>query len=108
MSVRRRQNWINQQRVDVPHIRSIESAVSNDFDELLESFVLGASSSYVLRGFEINMTGAIGSAASGLQMVVGNSALFHGQSSVSGTFFVIDEGTDNEILNSTVNDKIDI
>ena len=107
MAVRRSQNWVNQQRVDVPHIRSIESAVRNDFDELLEALVIGGLESYVLRGFEINMTGAIGSAASGLQMVVADSAIFHGKSSVSGTFFVIDEGTDNEILNSTVNTKVD-
>ena len=69
MAVQRRVNWISQQRVDVPDVRSIESAASNDFDQLIQAFVTGVSQGYVLRGFEISMTGAIGGAASGLNMI---------------------------------------
>lgn len=107
MAVRRSQNWINQQRVDVPHLRSVESAVRNDFDELLNAFVLGEDQSYVLRGFEINMVGAVGASANGLQLIVEDSSIFHGKSTQSGTFLVIPTGTDNEVLNSTVNEAIE-
>lgn len=107
MANKRSQNWLNQQRVDVPHLRSIESAVREDFDVLLSSFAMGEDQSYVLRGMEINMVGAIGSAASSLQLIVENSAILHGKSNVAGTFFQIDDGTPNETINSTTNTRVD-
>jgi len=106
MAVRRSQNWVNQQRADIPHLRSIESAVRNDFDELINTFAIGGSASYVLRGFELNMSGAIGSASSSLQMIVANSALFHGTSNESGSFFQVPTGTANETLNPTTNTRV--
>lgn len=106
MAIRRRQNWINQQRVDVPHIRSVESAVSNDFDELFASLIMGASNSYVVRGLELNMSGAVGNAATALQMIVANSAFVHGASNESGTFFSIASGTPSQTLNSNTNTKV--
>jgi hypothetical protein len=105
MSVRRRFSFLSQARVDVPHLRSIESAVSNDFDELLKGFVTGTGG-YVLRGFELNMTGAIGGASSGLQMLTANGTIFHGGSSQSGTFYVVPSTQTPEILNSVVNTKV--
>jgi len=107
MAVRRSQNWLNQQRVDVPHLRAVESAVRNDFDELIGAFAIGESKSYIIRGFELNMVGAIGSSATSLQMIVDGAALFHGASDESGTFFQVPEGTSNEVLSSTTNTKID-
>jgi len=107
MSVRRRQNWLGQQRVDVPHIKSVESAVSNDFDELLSGLVLGENESYVVRGFSLNMAGAIGSSASGLQLIVEDSSILHGKSDQSGTFFTVPIGTPAETISSTTNDKVD-
>lgn len=106
MAVRRSQNWLNQLRVDVPMLRSIESSVRNDFDELLSSFAIGESSSYILRGFEISMTGAIGSSASSLQMIVENSSLFHGASTYAGTFFQVVSGTPNQTISSTTNTRV--
>ena len=106
MAVRRSQNWLNQQRVDVPHLRSIESAVRNDFDELISSYVIGQSASYVIRGWEINMVGAIGASASSLQMIVENSSLFHGKSTQSGTFFQVATGVPNQTINSTTNTAV--
>ena len=107
MAVRRSQNFLNQSRVDSPHLRSIESAIRNDFDELLDAFVLGEDESYVLRGFELGMTGAVGSSANGLQLIVAESSIFHGKSSEAGTFFVVPSGTANEILNSTTNTTVE-
>jgi hypothetical protein len=106
MSVRRQQNWISQQRVDVPHMRSVESAVANDFDEMLRAIVTGVSAPYVIRGFEINMTGSIGAAANGLQLLVADGALLHGTSRQAGTFYVVPTGTSPEILNSTINSRV--
>ena len=107
MAVKRSQNWLNQQRVDVPHLRSIESAVRNDFDELFATFILGESSSFVVRGFEIEMAGAIGASANGLQMIVENSAMLHGASNESGTFFELPTGELNQVLSSTTNPRVD-
>lgn len=87
-------------------MRSIESAVANDFDELLSGFVTGASKSYVLSGFELAITGAIGASASGLQLLVADGAIFHGTSSEAGTFFLAPTGTPSEILNPTINSKV--
>ena len=106
MAVRRSQNWLNQQRVDVPHMRSVESAIRNDFDELISSFAIGQDASYILRGFELNMVGAIGSSASSLQMIVENSAMFHGKSAQSGTFFQVASGVPNQTINSTTNTAV--
>lgn len=106
MSIKRRQNWLGQQRVDAPHLKSIESAVSNDFDELLSGLVTGADKSYVVRGLKINMPGSIGASANGLQLIVENSAFLHGASNESGTFYTIPEGTPTEVLSSTTNARV--
>ena len=106
MAVRRSQNWLNQQRVDTPHLRSIESAIRNDFDELVGSFAIGENKSYIIRGFELNMTGAIGSSATSLQMIVEDSSMFHGKSTESGTFFQVPSGEPNLELNATTNAKV--
>lgn len=107
MGVQRRVNWISQQRVDVPDMRSLESAVSNDFDQLIQSFVTGTSQGYIMRGFEISMAGAIGGAASGLQLIVDPGAVFHVSSSQSGTFYLVPVGTPAQQLNSATNTIID-
>lgn len=107
MAVKRSQNWISQQRVDTPHLRSIESAVRNDFDELFVSLILGETESYVIRGFKIEMAGSIGASANGLQMIVANSSVLHGKSDESGTFFNVASGTSNQVLSATTNTKVD-
>lgn len=106
MAVLRRTSFLSQQRVDVPDMRAIESAVSADFDQLAEAFVTGTSQGYVLRGFEISMTGAIGGAASGLQMVVDPGALMHINASQSGTILMTPAGTPNQMLNGATNTNV--
>src|SRR5581483_4422088 len=107
MAVQRRVNWISQQRVDVPDMRSLESAASNDFDQLFQGFVTGTSQGYVVRGFNILMAGAIGGAASGLQMNVDPGALIHITSSQSGTILMVPPGTPPQQLNSATNAIVD-
>lgn len=106
MSVRRRQRFLGSMRLDVPIMRSIESAVSSDFDDLLKGFVTGENRPFVIRGFELNMTGAIGAAASGLQMLTASGTLFHGTSRQSGTFYTVPSTQAPEILNSTINTRV--
>ena len=103
MSVIRRQNFLSSERIDLPAMLSIESATSNDFDELMASLVLGTNNSYVLRGFEINMANAIGGASSALTMTVDPGAVLHYLSSVSGTFYLVPVGTPVQQLNAATN-----
>lgn len=107
MSVQRRVNWISQQRVDVPDVRSIESAASNDFDQLIQAFVTGTSQGYFLRGFEISMVGAIGGAANSLQVLVDPGSIFHILASQSGTFLMVPPGTAPQTLNASTNPIVD-
>lgn len=107
MAVRRSVNWISQTRVDVPDVRALESASRNDFDELIKSFVTGVTQGYVLRGFEISMAGAIGGAASALQLIVDPGAVFHVSSSQSGTFYLVPTGSPAQQLNSATNTIVD-
>lgn len=106
MAIRRSGNFLSQQRIDTPHLKSIESAVRSDFDELIGAFAIGEGKSYIIRGFELNMTGAIGSSANSLQLIVDGSSLFHGASDVAGTFYQVPSGTSNEVLSSTTNEKV--
>src|SRR5665213_1267742 len=96
MAVQRRQSFLSQQRVDIPMIRSVESAVGNDFDQIFQAFVTNdprssnadsSGSGYVLRGFSILNTNV--GAASGLQMVVDPGALMHITASQSGTTYMV-------------------
>jgi type VI secretion system secreted protein VgrG len=106
MAVKRRVNWVSQQRVDVPDMRSIESAASNDFDELMQTLYLGAGEGYIFRGFDISMAGLIGGAASGAQMIVDQAAILHSKSKQSGTFLVVRPGTPPQVLNAATNTNV--
>ena len=106
MAVKRQVNALSQMRLDIPVFRSLESAVSNDFDDLYRGLVIGENSTYLIRGFKINMTGAIGNNASSLQMIVENSAVLHGTDANSGTLLTVPTGTLAEVLNSGTNTKV--
>lgn len=106
MAIQRRVSFLSEMRLEIPDMRSIESAVSADFDLLAQSFIAGTTSSYILRGFQISTTGAIGGASNGLQLIVSNAAIMHPLASQSGSFFTIPQGTANLILNSSTNTQI--
>jgi hypothetical protein len=105
MSVQRRVNWISQQRCDLPDLRAIESATSNDFDQLIETMVT-ASQGYVMRGFNVLMANAIGNAASSLELLVDPGALLHINASQSGTILQVPTGTPNQQLNAATNTNV--
>ena len=100
MGVKRRLTGYSGMRVDWPHIRSIESAVSFDFDSVLRGMVTGLSKPYLIRGFEIQIPDAA-VAANSLQVDVSDTAILHSSAGESGTIMTIANGTPAEALNSS-------
>lgn len=99
MSVLRQANLLGQQRIDVPHIRAIESSICADFD-LLAGKVMAGFNAMVVSGFTVITTGAIGASATALQIVTAGSILLHPLATESGTIFSVPSNRAVEILNS--------
>ena len=92
--------------MDVPHLRSIESASCGDFDMLVGRALAGAQA-LVVTGFDIaNPVAAIGSAATGMQLNVANSILINLNASESGSMFWQSTGTNPAVLNPVTNTKV--
>lgn len=100
MSVKRRLTGYSGMRVDWPHIRSIESSISFDFDSVLRGMVTGSTKPYLIRGFEVQVPDAAISASS-LQVDVADTAILHSTAGESGTIFTIPSGTAADQLNSS-------
>jgi hypothetical protein len=88
MSVLRSQNFLNSQRVDIPHLRSIDSGVIADFD-LGFGTIQAGSESYVVTGFDILTTNAIGNLATALVLNVAGGVIIHPLASVGGSIFAV-------------------
>lgn len=106
MAVQRRVNWISEQMVQVPDMRMIESAASNDWDQYVQAVITGTSQGYIIRGFNVLMANAIGNAASNLQLQVDPGSLLHILASQSGTVYMIPPGTPAQALNSVTNSNV--
>lgn len=102
MSVIRQKNWLGQQRVDVPHLREIESSIVDDFD-VLAGQILAGRNAMVVTGFDIIITGAIGNPAVQLQMNVAGGLLLHPTASENGTIFNVPLDRPVEVLSITNN-----
>lgn len=100
MAIIRQQNWLGQQRVDVPDLRSIESGVAADFD-ILSGKILSGRVPLVVRGFSIPTTGVSGSPADSLQLTVASGLLMHFGASEAGTLFSTNDSAAAEVLSST-------
>lgn len=100
MAVQRRFNPYSGFRWDIPHLRSIESAVSADFDNMLRGLITGLNRPLLIRGFDINIPNAAINATS-LQITVADSALLHASATESGTILTVPAGTANETLDSS-------
>lgn len=98
MAVIRQENWLGQQRVDVPHLRSIEAGIDGDFDVLAGSMIAGRSP-LVVTGFTLVTSGI--SQAEDLQIKVAGAALIHFFASESGSIFQVPSDRANEVLTST-------
>lgn len=107
MSVQRRLNILSQQRLDSSDLKAFESAVSSDFDSLIQAMFTGTAKGYIIRGFTISMIGAIGGAASSLLLNTDPGAILHVNSSQSGTFYLVPTGMQPQPLNSLTNTIVD-
>lgn len=107
MAISRRVNFQSQARLDLNDLRSLESATSNDFDVVFQGLVTGQTQGYILRGFEISMSGAIGGAASALNLLVNDAAVIHVAASQSGSILQTPVGSPPQQLNSATNSIID-
>lgn len=99
MAVKRQFNWKGQQRVDVPHLRSIESAVAADFDTLAGK-VLSGKQSYVVRGFKLT-NATVGTPVTMLTMDVADGVLLHYNASEHGTMLEVAGNQAPEVLSVT-------
>lgn len=98
MAVERQQSWLGNQRVDVPHLRALESAITADFD-LLAGSILAGKAPLIVNGFRLITTGI--TQASALQLQVADSTLVHFYASESGSIFHVPADRAPEVLNST-------
>lgn len=103
MSVLRNLNILSQQRLDVPHIRLIESAVAGDFDEIVGRAMSGGKA-LIVNGF--TLAGAVNSEASTLELVVAGGLAVNLNASESGSFLSIPSNRANEVLDGASNPKV--
>ena len=106
MSILTTVNWLSEQRMDCADARRIESGVRNDFDTTVTGILTGTSQGYIVRGFNILTSGAIGSPANGLALQVDPGSVLHIDASVSGTIFQTPIGTANQTLNAAINTNV--
>lgn len=103
MSVTRQLNVISQMRLDVPHIRLIESGVAGDFDTIVGRGFAG-STGVVIRGFTI--AGSAGSAANTLQLVTADGIAVNLNASESGSFLWVPPSRAAELLDGGTNGRV--
>lgn len=98
MAVLRQFNALGQARIDVPHLRAIESAVAGDFD-CLAGYMIAGKVPLVITGFKIDPSTVL-AIATNLKVIVANSSLLHYNASESGTIFRVPATTSPEQLNA--------
>lgn len=99
MSVLRQFNFLGQARVDVPHLRSVESSICADFD-LLAGRIVAGRVPVVVSGFKLAPSG-FGVPAETLQLLVADSMLIHYLASESGSIFQVPSTAAAETLSRT-------
>jgi hypothetical protein len=105
MSVLRQLNILGQQRLDVPHLRSVESSITADFDVMAGRMQAG-SKAVVIRGFTLANYSA-GTAASSIQLSTADGIVYNINASEAGTFLWVPSDRPIEVLNSITNARVD-
>jgi len=105
MSVLRQLNILGSMRLDVPHLRSVESSIAADFD-VVAGRVQAGERALVVRGFTLTNFTA-GTMATSLQLVTADGILYNMNASEAGTFLWVPADRDVEILNSATNARVD-
>lgn len=99
MAVNRQGNFLGQQRVDIPHLRSMESGVCYDFDAV--GLLMTGGVACVINGFEVvNYATIIGANASSIVIKTADSRIVHPLASDSGSFFQVPSDRANETLDT--------
>lgn len=93
----RRLNALGQMRVDVPHLRMIESGVAHDFDVLAGKMMAGERP-LVISGLTISSSGMIGAVATNLRVSVAGALMLHYGATDNGTIFEISSDQAQEQL----------
>jgi hypothetical protein len=104
MAIKRRLTGYSGFRLDLPHIRSLESAVAADFDDMLRGLVTGLGRPYVIRGFRLKIPNASVPVQT-LQIEVADSAILNSTATEPGTILSVPANTPDEIL-STQNENV--
>jgi hypothetical protein len=99
MSVKRQLSPYSGMRFDIPHLQSIESSISYDFDALLQGLITGINQPYLIRGMDIVIPAASIN-ASALEIKVADSAILHAGATEAGTILLTPTTATNEVLNS--------
>lgn len=98
MAVISQGNLAGQQRIDVPHLRSIESGVAGDFD-ILSGRIFGGERALIIKGFNVlTSASTVGSLATALQISVADAIMVNVNSTESGSIFWSPTDIPNETL----------
>lgn len=103
MATNRSFNFLGQQRVDIPHLKMIESGVRYDFDAL--GYMLAGNASYVVKGFAL-LNPEINGEATTITMQTAGSLLVHPLASENGSIFAVPSNRANEILDPSLNTRM--
>jgi hypothetical protein len=105
MAVEREKNWLGQQRVDVPHLREVESAARYDMDVLAGQVVAGGRA-MVASGFTPTLSPTpIGQPATSLTLITAGGVLLHPLAAEAGTIHQVPSDRAPEVL-STSNARV--
>jgi hypothetical protein len=86
MGVERQFNWLGQARVDVPHLRTIDSSIADDFD-IGSGLTIAGGTAVVVAGFVLITTGVVGTPAPNLHLQVASGIIVHYHASENGSIF---------------------
>ncbi|CAB4127327.1 hypothetical protein UFOVP75_141 [uncultured Caudovirales phage] len=107
MSTKRQLNTQGQMRIDVPHLRSIESSIAADID-LLAGKIMAGDAALVVRGFKVVAGGSgaiVGAQATSLNLDAAGGVLMHPLAGEAGTIFSVDPTNPLDLL-SVSNDNV--
>jgi hypothetical protein len=97
-------NFQNNQRLDIPHMKMIESSITHDL-QVLAGNIISGNKPIIVKGFTIPVTNVIGNPATSLQMITADSVLIHPLGSEEGSLFTVPSTQPTERLN-TNNSKV--
>lgn len=101
MAIKRQGRFYSQERLAVPAIRDIESAVSADFDSVLRDMIAGTSTGYILSGFTVNIgVSTFSQSADNLTLNSLNGKILNTTAIESGTLLKV-TGSTAEALNTS-------